>query len=93
MTLSDSLVDKLLDKLATDDDFRAAFQNDPRQALASLGYGPAADAGVQRGAWMCLAVSQLASKDAIAASRDALRAQLLSAKSAHSPILLEMPRR
>jgi putative modified peptide len=88
--LSEDTVDTLLDKLATDDDFRATFSKNPRAALASVGHKPSADPGVAEGAWTCLAVSQLASKEAIKASRDALRQQLLSAKSGHSPISLEV---
>ncbi len=88
--LSEDTVDTLLDKLATDDDFRATFSKDPRTALASIGHEPSADPEVTEGAWMCMGVSQLASKEAIKASRDALRQQLLASKAAHSPISLEV---
>lgn len=38
----------LLDKLATDDDFRDQFQKNPRAALAQLGHEtPASDRGVE----------------------------------------------
>lgn len=88
--LSEDTVDSLLDKLATDDDFRASFQKDPRAALAAVGHKPSADAKVVEGAWMCMGVSQLASKEAIKASRTALRQQLLAAKAGYNPISLEV---
>ena len=88
--LSEDTVDTLLDKLSSDDDFRAQFQKDPRQALASVGHKPSADASVAEGAWMCMDVKQLASKEAIKASRDALRTQLLAEKAAQNPISLEV---
>lgn len=88
--LSEDTVDALLDKLSSDDDFRARFQKDPRQALASVGHAAARDAGVEDGAWACMSVNQLASKEAIKASRDALRTQLLAEKAAQPPISLEV---
>lgn len=88
--LSEDTVDTLLDKLSSDDDFRAQFQKNPRQALAAAGHAPARDATVTDGAWACMDVKQLASKEAIRASRDALRTQLLAEKAAHTPIALEV---
>lgn len=35
--LSPEIADRLLDLLASDDDFRGRFQNDPYEALRSLG--------------------------------------------------------
>jgi putative modified peptide len=91
--LSEDTVDSLLDKLATDDDFRATFSKDPRAALAAVGHKPSADASVAEGAWMCMGVNQLASKEAIKASRKALREQLLASKAAYSPISLEVAKK
>lgn len=88
--LSEDTVDTLLDKLSSDDGFREQFQKDPRSALAAAGHKPSADASVVEGAWMCMGVSQLASKEAIKASRDALRTQLLASKAGYSPISLEV---
>jgi len=88
--LSEELVDKLLDKLSSDDDFRASFQKSPRQALASLGHAPAAKAtDSDKGAWMCMSCDKLASADDIKKSRQALRTQLLSAKAQFNPINLD----
>lgn len=93
MSLSEKTADALLDKLSSDDAFRSAFQADPRQALASLGHADAADPNIVEGAWTCMAVRQLASKEAIRNARQALHRQLTAARSAHSPIALETPTR
>lgn len=90
--VSEDIVDALLDKLATDDGFRALFQKDPRAALAQVGDKASADSSVKEGAWNCMAVGELASKEAIKATRDALRKQLVSAQAAQSPIALEASR-
>lgn len=68
----------LLDKLSTDDDFRARFERNPRAALRELGHEtPPADHGVQgRDPVMNFAELRggLASKESIAASAPALLA-------------------
>lgn len=54
----------LLDKLSSDDQFRTQFQNDPASALKSLGLpGHLAE---------CCKGKTLASKEQLAASRDAI---------------------
>lgn len=67
---------KLLDKLSSDDDFRAAFEASPHEALAQLGWEPepAAQTGlVAGGGGACLAAGvTLAPKETIADDRDAL---------------------
>ena len=88
--LSDATVDALLDKLGSDDAFRKLFQANPRRALADVGHASAADDSVESGAWACMDVQQLASKEAIQASRAALREQLLSAKATYNPVTLEV---
>jgi putative modified peptide len=92
-SLSEDTVDSLLDKLSSDDDFRGLFQKDPRAALAAVGHKPALDTSVKEGAWMCMSVSQLASKEAIKASRDSLRKQFVGAKVGYQPINLEVSKR
>ncbi|MEO8003022.1 MAG: NHLP-related RiPP peptide [Arenimonas sp.] len=88
--LSEELVDKLLDKLSSDNEFRAAFQKNPRIALAYLGHDAAAKAGGEdQGAWMCMKCDKLASPEAIKASRDELKKQFLSSKAQYSPIRLQ----
>ena len=87
--LPDDIVDALLDKLSSDDDFRNQFQADPKSALASLGFAPAAKAGAnETGAWSCCQVSELASKESIRKSRQSLREQLTSGSAAYNPISL-----
>jgi putative modified peptide len=73
---SPGVVRRLLDGLSGDDEFRAAFASDPREALRSLGYEtPEADVGVE-GRDPVLPFLELrgglASKDKIAAGRDRL---------------------
>jgi putative modified peptide len=89
--LSEELVDKLLDKLTRDNEFRAVFQKSPRIALAYLGHDAAAYASdTDKGAWACMHCIELASPAVIKKSRDALRKQLLSASARMNPIMLEM---
>ena len=88
--LSEELVDKLLDKLSSDNEFRAVFQKSPRIALAYLGHDAAAYASdSDKGAWACMSCEKLASPSAIKKSRNVLRTQLLSAKAVHQPVALE----
>lgn len=91
--LSEESAAALLDKLASDDDFRDLFQKDPRKALAAVGHAPAADPSVEDGLWSCMSVSRLASKADISASRDTLRKQLVTSRASATPITLEVQRR
>lgn len=68
--LSTEVASRLLDLLATDDDFRARFLSDREAALASVGAAPD-----QTGIY-CDPITKLASKEAFAAARDALLADL-----------------
>ena len=88
--LPESVADALLDKLGNDDAFRDRFANDPRSALASLGFAPAADATVQRGIWNCMAVTELASRESIRAAHVQLRAQLVR-RGVYTPFHLQEP--
>ena len=74
--MSPDVVERLLDALAGDDAFRAAFESDPRQALRSLGHvTPDRDLGVE-GRDPVLPFLNLrgglASKERIAAGRERL---------------------
>lgn len=86
--LSEKTVDTLLDKLSCDDDFRELFQKNPREALAAVGHAPAADSSVSEGAWMCMSVSQLASKETIKSSHAELRKQLITSQGMYQPVNL-----
>lgn len=59
------LVKKLLDNLESNDDFRAAFQASPEQALRSIGY---------QDPWACMQLNgaKLASPEQIKAQRNKL---------------------
>lgn len=77
------IVDILLEKLSTDDDFRATFQADPVRALAGLGVTEAA-AMVGRTPqpgdnFYCMTTNTLASKEEIAATRAKLQQHLAAA--------------
>jgi putative modified peptide len=74
--LPEAIVDTLLDKLGSDDAFRAEFVANPRAALAGLGFAPAADTSISQGIWACMEVRELSSKEAIRAGRIELNRQL-----------------
>jgi putative modified peptide len=78
---SAEVADKLLEKLATDDTFRELFQSNPRAALQQVGHEtPAQQVGI-RGfdPVMCANLKNgLASKEAIRAGRESMKAALVS---------------
>jgi putative modified peptide len=74
-----SIAEKLLDRLASDDDFRAFFQKNPRSALSFLGYAEADMMANWDGAWSCMRCEVMPDKSAFIASRDAFRKQLTTA--------------
>ncbi len=88
--ISEEIADKLLDKLSSDDEFRAAFLRSPRIALAYLGHEAATKANMSdKGVWSCMQCEVLASHEAIKAARDVLRLQFISSKGAQTPIRLQ----
>ncbi len=88
--LSEEIVDSLLKKLGSDDAFRDLFQKNPRMALASLGHQAALKtSNIEEGIWMCMSTSALASKEAIQASHDELRKQLLTSQAGQHPVSLQ----
>ena len=88
--ISEEIVDKLLDKLSSDNEFRNVFLKSPRIALAYLGHEGATNASPNdQGVWTGSQCKQLASPEAIKASRDALRLQLLTSMARLQPIRLE----
>ncbi len=82
------ITEALLEKLSTDDAFRAAFTADPLSALKSLGYtrqeGEPED--VKDPFDLC-DVKELASKEAIAAAKEQLKKAIMVGTSYNSPIL------
>ena len=75
--LSADVVDKLLDKLGSDDSFRSAFLNDPKGSLTAL--GAAADVDCSD----CMRPKQLQSKEVYQQTRAQLRDALLGQSSQH----------
>lgn len=69
--LPEPIVDQLLDRLSSDDLFRAQFEKDPRAALVRLGYD-ASEAEL-----ICFRTSKLADKQVIAETRDEMRSLLI----------------
>lgn len=69
--LPETIVDQLLDRLSSDDLFRAQFEKDPRAALGRLGYEATSDETI------CFHTSKLADKEVIARTRDEMRALLI----------------
>lgn len=76
------LVDKLLDKLSTDDKFRKEFERDPHAALVTLGASPSFEVGG------CLKPKHLAAKEVIHRTRAKIRDVLLGTES-HEIFCLE----
>jgi putative modified peptide len=76
---SPEVADRLLDKLSSDDEFRALFLADPRAALRIVGHEtPAALVGIPGSdpIMCCLGMKSLSSKEALRASRQQLHARL-----------------
>ena len=71
-----AVVDKLLDGLSKDDDFRALFTKDPRAALEKVGYKAPADDSLR-----CAQTTVLASKEEITMARKALQTYMTSQAS------------
>lgn len=84
--LSDKTIDAVLDKLATDDGFRASFQKNPREATRSLGTDDEAIDSLSDAP-----LAKLADKASFAKSRGQVRKQLLDARAPFMPITLDMP--
>ena len=90
------IADRLLDLLSTDDGFRDRFQRDHLSALAEIGYVPqepprmtacGATAMAAAEPFADCKVNELASKAAIAAARDEIRAMLTRGLSQTVPNL------
>ncbi len=84
LPLPADIVDQLLDKLASDDDFRALFSNDPEAALTQLGHKP------PPGSCDCMTPGKLADKQTIAASRDSMRELLILGTLSQIPNKLDV---
>lgn len=86
--LAPEVADRLLDLLASDDEFRDLFARDPAAALVKAGYDASAAEDLKL-LHSRLQVGGLASKDAIASARDEIRSSLTSGLGMQ-PILLNI---
>ena len=86
--LSEKTIDALLDKLASDDEFRARFQANPRAATRTLGTNDDAVDSLPDSP-----MTGLADKDAFSKSRAIMRQRLIDARAPFEPISLEASRR
>lgn len=84
--LAAEVVDRLLDLLSSDDEFRALFLHDPAVALIQAGH--VADEDGLATLRQQLAVQVLAPKSVIAAAREEIRASLTCGMAMH-PIQLD----
>ncbi len=84
--LSENTIDAVLDKLASDDDFRASFQKNPRAATRSLGLDDDAIDSLPE-----TPTAPLADKASFAKSRGRVRKQLMDARAPFMPITLDFP--
>lgn len=76
--LDPKVTKKLLDKLATDNEFRRLFKKDAGAALAKVGYKVAADATSAGGCMQLQAADRIAPKDKIVRDRAKLEKSLSS---------------
>ena len=74
-TLTSEQVDALLQKLSTDDNFRALFQSDLAAAFKQLPGSPPLPPGLDQGC--CMMPGKLASAEKIGETRKAIAAKLL----------------
>ena len=70
------IAEKLLDRLSSDDDFRALFLKNPRAALSFVGHAEADMLDRRDGPWSCMACDSLPEKKMFVDSRDAFRKHL-----------------
>lgn len=82
--LSPHAAECLLDRLSTDDDFRALFVHDPARALRDVGLDASEAAQALIGP-SCMRVQKLASKEEIRRAHDTLCGYLTSA-AAHTVV-------
>ena len=73
------IVDQLLDKLSTDDAFRALFAANPEDAFKSLGFSPTP------GQMACCPAVKLAAKETIRATQAEMRENMILGRLLHRP--------
>ncbi|MFD1295882.1 NHLP-related RiPP peptide [Lysobacter gummosus] len=99
--LDPAVVDKLLELLSSDDQFRDSFHKNPGAALAELGYKApasgaqgktAAPAGDATTSFACMETQKIASKEEIQAAREELQRLLTAAGNHNNPHAFEAGR-
>jgi putative modified peptide len=88
-SIPDSIVEKLLSELSSNDSFRQKFIEDAYSALAQLGYKVAKSDDAKCNVQSCLGVRTLASKEVIAGGHQELRRQLAGPWLPQFPFALE----
>ena len=92
--ISAEIVDKLLDKLSSDNEFRDVFLKSPRIALAYLGHEGATNASPgDVGLWVCARCSELASPEVIKTTRSKMRLDLLTSLAKQQPVTLNIAKK
>lgn len=84
--LAPKTANALLDKLATDNEFRRLFKQDPLAALKKVGYQPSADSTLH----VCCQVSNIAPKALIGRAREELLGAMVAGLG-QQPIQLNAP--
>lgn len=73
------VVDQLLERLASDDSFRALFERNPEAAFERLGYPPTQEQ------LSCCKAGKLADKATIQSTREEMREKMILGSLAHRP--------
>ena len=85
--LSEKTIDALLDQLSANDEFRANFQRNPREATRSLQTDDAAVDSLSDSP-----IPNLAPKEGFRHARGVVRKQLMESMAPFVPITLDIPR-
>jgi len=86
-TLDAGVVRRLVDRLSSDDVFRAQFVRDPGDALVQVGFDAEKNPEEWKALSVCFLVGELASKDAILAARGEIDTMLTSGVNQIVPAL------
>lgn len=91
--LDADVVRRLIDRLSSDDLFRAQFVRSPGSALVQVGFDAERNPDEWKSLSICFLVGELASKESILAARNEIQALLTSAISQIVPALDANPGR
>ena len=85
--LNEKTIDALLEQLSDNDEFRAQFQRNPREATRSLQTGDDAVDSLSESP-----IPNLAPKEGFRRARGVVRKQLMESMAPFQPITLDIPR-